>query len=87
MTTDTDDTDDTASESSESSTFVPVQPPPIVYAQIEALRRSGVANMYQEVFAGLDRFGFTEGRKWVEANREPYLQGLLAGLQRSISQL
>ncbi|OAQ53966.1 hypothetical protein HTG_00115 [Natrinema mahii] len=53
--------------------------PPAVFAQLEALRKSGVVNMYTEVHEGLDHFGFEEARQWLEANPEMYPKGLTRG--------
>jgi len=49
--------------------------PPTVYAQFEALRKSGVVNMYTEVHAGLSHFEFDEARQWLENNPDRYQQG------------
>ncbi|WP_435317638.1 hypothetical protein [Haloarchaeobius sp. TZWSO28] len=56
-----------------------VQVPPTVYAQLEALRQSGVVNMFTEVRAGLRRFEFTEAHDWIEANPETYADGFHNG--------
>lgn len=53
--------------------------PPGIFAQLEALRKSGVVNMYTEVHAGLEHFGFEEARQWLEANPETYHEGLTRG--------
>jgi len=55
--------------------------PPTVYAQLEALRKSGVVNMHSEVHAGLGAFGFEEARRWLETNPELYCQGLTKGFK------
>jgi hypothetical protein len=56
-----------------------VRVPPTVYAQLEALRKSGVANMFTEVRAGLRRFEFTEAHDWIGANPEAYADALQKG--------
>lgn len=56
-----------------------VRVPPTVYAQLEALRQSGVANMFTEVRAGLRLFEFTEAHDWIEANPEIYANGFRNG--------
>ena len=53
--------------------------PPTVYAQLEALRQSGVANMFTEVRAGLRRFEFTEAHDWIGANPDAYADALQNG--------
>lgn len=53
--------------------------PPTVYAQLEALRQSGVVNMYTEVHAGLEHFGLEAARQWLEANPELYAKGFSNG--------
>ncbi|WP_224333512.1 hypothetical protein [Haloprofundus halobius] len=53
--------------------------PPPVFAQLEALRESGVVNMYTEVHAGLEHFGFEEAREWLESNPELYVEGFTKG--------
>lgn len=53
--------------------------PPTVFAQLEALRKSGVVNRYSEVHAGLEHFGFEEARQWLETNPEMYLEGFTQG--------
>jgi hypothetical protein len=50
--------------------------PSQVYAQLEALRKSGAVNMYTEVHAGLEYFEFEEARQWLEANPEIYAEGI-----------
>lgn len=56
-----------------------VRVPPTVYGQLEALRQSGVANMFTEVRAGLRRFDFTEAHDWIASNPETYADGLHNG--------
>lgn len=56
-----------------------VQIPPEVYAQLEALRQSGVVNMFTEVQAGLERFGYYEALEWLTSNPETYVEGFQRG--------
>lgn len=56
-----------------------VRVPPTVFAQLEALRKSGIVNMYTEVHAGLDHAGFEEARRWLESNPERYAEGFKRG--------
>jgi hypothetical protein len=56
-----------------------VRVPPTVYAQLEALRKSGIVNMYTEVHAGLSHFEFDEARQWLESNPDRYQQGFNHG--------
>jgi len=56
-----------------------VRVPPTVYAQFEALRKSGIVNMYTEVHAGLSHFEFDEARQWLESNPDRYQQGFNHG--------
>ncbi|MFC6722850.1 hypothetical protein ACFQE1_00195 [Halobium palmae] len=55
--------------------------PPQVYAQVEALRQSGIVNMVTEVHAGLNHFDFIEARQWLESNPERYLKGINRGFK------
>lgn len=57
----------------------PIEIPSTVYEQLDALRRSGVANMFTEVRAGLERFGFTEARQWIQTHPEAYAHGISNG--------
>lgn len=59
----------------------PVQVPPQVYAQLEALRKSGAVNMFTEVIEGLVGCGFDEAREWIEANPEAYTTGFSVGIE------
>lgn len=54
--------------------------PPSAYAQLEALRASGVVNMATEVIEGLDYFEFDEARAWIQSNPEKYVHSLSVGL-------
>ena len=65
--------------SNHSSSSGRIRVPPTVFAQIQALRESGVVNMYTEVHAGLERFGFEEALRWIEANPELYVEGFMKG--------
>lgn len=56
-----------------------VRVPPEVFAQLEALRESGHANMYTEIQEGLSHFDFGEARRWVEMNPQAYSDGLTRG--------
>jgi len=63
----------------QSSSSSSVRVPPTVYAQLEALRKSGIVNMYTEVHAGLSHFEFDEARQWLENNPDRYEQGFYHG--------
>lgn len=57
-----------------------IRVPPTVFAQLEALRKSGVVNMFTEVYDGLEHFGFEEALRWIEANPEMYGEGISKGI-------
>jgi len=67
----------------DSESIDPVEIPPTVYSQIEALRQSGVANMITEVRAGLRRFEFIEAAEWIEANPGRYAEAIHTGYKAS----
>lgn len=56
-----------------------VRVPPTVFAQLEALRKSGIVNMFTEVHAGLHHAGFEEAMRWLESNPDQYSEGIKRG--------
>ncbi|WP_336134228.1 hypothetical protein [Natronomonas amylolytica] len=60
-----------------------VRVPSTVYAQLEALKQSGIVNMYTEVREGLRQFGLDEAHDWLGANPEMYAMGLEKGFTPS----
>ena len=57
----------------------PLEIPPEVYRQLEALRESGAVNMLTEVHSGLRQCGFDEALEWVDENYEQYIEHAMRG--------
>lgn len=70
---------DRQSSSTPSNSNGNVRIPPTVFAQLEALRKSGIVNMFTEVHAGLHHAGFEEARRWLESHPERYSEGIKRG--------
>jgi len=62
-----------------------VRVPRRVFDGLEAVRRSGLTNMFDRpVVARLaNEFGFEEAARWVEDHRDEYAQGIFHGFDPS----